>query len=127
MKFFVKSIIFILAGTTFCTALLSFLVPIPLSTIKPLSTGFFLALIFVSTGFITFLVARKFEQKEFTLIVSGTSIGRMILLLATILLFVRFSHYDAKIITVSLLCFYFIFQIIEVIGFTKINPKESQI
>jgi len=125
MKFFVKSIILILIGIVFCTALLSQIVSFPLSIIKSLSAGVFLALIFVSTGFITFLIARKLKQKGFTFIVLGTGIGRMILLLVTILLLVRYSYYDPMILIVSMLCAYFIFQIIEIIGFTKINPKKS--
>jgi hypothetical protein len=125
MKFFTKLVIFTLMGIFFSIMLLNIIIPVPESVIKSLSAGVFIALLFVSTGFMSFLIARKLEQKGFNLLVVVTSIFRMLLLLMTVVLLVKFTYYDAKIITVSLLCSYFIFQIIEIIGFAKINPKES--
>jgi len=125
MKFFVKSVVFILAVITFCLVLLSRFVPYPISMIESLSIGILIALLFVTTGFFSFIFATKLKQKGFTLLVISTIAGRMILLLTVLFLLIRLSYFDIKIITVATLGSYFIFQIIEIIGFTKINAKES--
>jgi hypothetical protein len=124
MKFFVKSIFSVLTVILLCLAFLYVFAPTFPFIAEPLIAGIILALVFVSTGFFTFQFAIRLKENKFTFIILGTTIGRLVLLLAILSIIIRFSIFNAKIIIVSMLCSYFVFQIIEVVSFTKINPKE---
>jgi hypothetical protein len=98
---------------------------VPVQMVDAVSIGMLLALFFVGSGFFIYLFATHFNQKKFTFLIISAGAGRFLLLLACVALVVKFSSLDSAIVTISMISSYFVFQIIEVIGFTKVKAKET--
>jgi hypothetical protein len=97
---------------------------IPAPMLDAIFVGISLALFFVVSGFFIYLFATDYNQQKFTFWVIGAGAGRLILLLAGVALVVKFSTLDKAVVTISMISSYFVFQIIEVVGFTKVKAKE---
>ena len=92
-----------------------------------IALGFSFALIYVLTGFISFSIALKKENKSFAKIISISVIARLITLLAAIALLFKFFQIDRTVFIISVLIFYFIFQIIEIVSFNKVEFEKPNL
>lgn len=119
MKFFINTITLI--------SLISFLLItlLDLSNVYFISIGlgWLIAFIYIFTGFILFLLALKLKNKSFGKMITLSIFGRLIFAIVGITLVVKFLDIHNTIFIITLFSFYFIFQIIEVIGLNKFSIK----
>ena len=121
MKFFIYSIIII--------SLLFFvlLTALDLSGSYTLSIGlgWLIAFLYIVTGFILFFIALKVKNKSFGKMVTLSVFGRLIFALSGIALVVKSLDIHNTVFIITLFSFYFIFQIMEVVGLNKISIKGA--
>ena len=89
------------------------------------SLGWFISFFYIITGFILFLKALKFKNKSFGKMVTLSVFGRLIFTVAGISLSVKFFDINSTVFIVTLFSFYFVFQIMEVVGLNKISIKGA--
>jgi hypothetical protein len=85
--------------------------------------GWFIAFLYIITGFVLFFIALKFKNKSFGKMVTFAVFGRLIFAIVGITLVVKFLDIHNAIFIITLFSFYFIFQIVEVVGLNKISIK----
>jgi hypothetical protein len=85
--------------------------------------GWFIAFLYIVTGFILFFIALKFKNKSFAKMVTFAVFGRLIFAVVGITFVIKFLNIHNTIFIITLFSFYFIFQIMEVVGLNKISIK----
>ena len=121
MKFFVYGITII--SLLFLISL--FVMDISDSYLLSIGLGWFIAFSYIITGFILFLKALKIKNKSFGKMVTLSVFGRLIFAVAGIALSVKFFDINSTAFIVTLFLFYFVFQIMEVVGLNKISIKGA--
>ena len=124
MRFFLKSISWALAAGFIIIFLLSLFIIFPGKTWLSISVGSVFALVFVSAGYLSYYYATSLKQKSFNIIFVISILGRISLLLIAIVLVIKFGNMNNVLFIISLFCWYFIFQICEVISFKKYSLKK---
>lgn len=87
--------------------------------------GWFISFCYISTGFILFLKAIKIKSKSFGKMVTISVFSRLLFAIAGITLSVKIFDINSTIFIVTLFSFYFVFQIIEVVGLKNISIKGA--
>ena len=87
--------------------------------------GWFFALIYIFSGFILFLLALKYKNNSFGKMITFSIFGRLIFVTVGIILVMKFLDVHNMIFIITLFSFYFIFQIVEVIGLNKFSIKGA--
>ena len=121
MKFFVYGITII--SLIFLISV--FVLNISDSYLLSLCLGWFIAFFYIVTGFILFLKALKIKNKTFGKMVTLSVFGRIVFVLAGIALSIKFLDVHNTAFVATLFTFYFIFQIMEVVGLNKISLKGA--
>ena len=124
MRFFLKSISWALAAGFVIIFLLSLFVIFTGKTWLSISIGSVFALVFVIAGYLSYYYAISLKQKSFNIIFVISILGRISLLLIAIVLVIKFGNMNNVLFIISLFCWYFIFQICEVISFKKYSLKK---
>lgn len=121
MKFFVYGIT-IISIIFLC---LLFILDISASYLLSFGLGWFIAFTYIVTGFILFLKALKIKNNSFGKMVTLSVFGRLIFAVAGIALSVKYIDINSTAFIVTLFSFYFVFQIMEVVGLNKISVKGA--
>jgi hypothetical protein len=87
--------------------------------------GSLLAWLFVGSGFISFYLARTKPGTVFHRIFWGSVLGRLTVMVVVLLLIFKYTALEHLPFLVSLFCWYFIFQMWEVISFNRLATGES--
>jgi hypothetical protein len=87
--------------------------------------GWSISFLYILTGFILFKKALKFKNKSFGKMVTLSVFGRLIFALIAVYLSVRFFELNSMAFIVTLISFYFVFQIIEIVGLNKISLQGA--
>ena len=95
------------------------------SYLLSIGLGWLIAFFYIVTGFILFLKALKIKNNSFGKMVTFSVFGRLIFAITAIALSVKFLDIHTMAFIVALFLFYFIFQIMEVIGLKKISIKGA--
>lgn len=124
MKFFISGILTILASL--CVVIILFLVINIFSAevFRSAILGILAALLFVSSGFIAFKFALKFQQKEFNKIIGISILSRLVLMTIVIVSIFNFSDLDKMPFLIGMFVSYFLFQIWEVVSFNKLTTGK---
>ena len=121
MKFFIYSITI--------TSLIFFILLVYLNLTEhilfSIGLGWFLALFYIITGFMLFNKALKIKNKAFGKMITISVFGRLIIMVLGIALSVKFLDINITAFIITLFSFYFIFQIVEVVGLNKISIKGA--
>jgi len=119
LKFFIYSIII--------TSLIFFILLVYLDLTEhilfSIGLGWILALLYIITGFMLFNKAIKFKNKTFGKMITISVFGRLILMVIGITFCVKFLDINTTAFIITLFSFYFVFQIMEVVGLNKISIK----
>ena len=125
MKFFIKiMIILVLSGIIFQFFLWYFNVFSLYNSIG-ITSGFIAAFLFVSSGFLSFYIALRKKNKIFLRTVIVSILSRLLFIIIVILFIIQYLNLDLKMFFVSLFIWYFIFQILEITSFNRLEVKES--
>ncbi len=87
-------------------------------------TGFMLAAVFVTAGFLSFYYGIKKGPKAFNWILFGSMFVRLVLATVILILLFRFTALDKQAMLISMFAWYLIFQIGEVISFHKLSERK---
>ncbi len=121
MKFFVFSIITV--SLIFFTLLI--VLNISENYLLSIGLGWLIAFLYIVTGFILFIIALKFKNKSFGKMITISVFGRLIITVGGIALAIKSLDIHNTIFIIALFSFYFIFQIMEVVGLNKISIKGA--
>jgi len=121
VKFFINSI------SSFSLIVLILLVYLDLSDHYLISIvlGWGLAILYIITGYVLFYKAITLKKKSFGKFITVSVFGRLILMVLGITICVKFLDINNTVFIITLFSFYFIFQIIEVIGLNRISIKGA--
>ena len=84
-----------------------------------------LALFYILTGFMLFNKALEFKNKTFGKMITISVFGRLVFMVIGITATVKFLEVNITAFIITLFSFYFIFQIVEVVGLNKISIKGA--
>ena len=87
--------------------------------------GWFISFCYIVTGYILFLKALKIKNKSFGKMVTLSIFGRLLFAVAGIALSIKFFDINSTVFIVTLFTFYFVFQILEVVGLNKFSIKGA--
>ena len=121
MKFFIYSITI--------TSLIFFILLVYLDLTEhilfSIGLGWVLALFYILTGFMLFNKALEFKNKTFGKMITISVFGRLVFMVIGITATVKFLEVNITAFIITLFSFYFIFQIMEVVGLNKISIKGA--
>jgi len=95
------------------------------SYLLSIGLGWLIAFFYIVSGFILFLKALKIKNNSFGKMVTLSVFGRLIFVVAGIAISVKFLDIHNTAFIATLFLFYFVFQILEVIGLNKISIKGA--
>jgi hypothetical protein len=121
LKFFIRGIAIITIIFIFSILLIGLSGSDLLSALLGWSISFF----YIITGFVLFKKALKIKNKSFGKMVTLSVFGRLIFALVVIYFSVRFFELNSMAFIVTLISFYFVFQIIEIISLNKISLEGA--
>jgi hypothetical protein len=87
----------------------------------PIGLGWLLALIHIVLGFIMYLRALRLKNKSFGKMITISIFSRLIFTLISITIIIKFINLNTTTFIFTLFSFYFVFQIIELVGLNKIS------
>jgi hypothetical protein len=124
MKFFLRSITYSLAIGMLIIFLISRFITFESETWVALGVGLILALIYVFTGFVTFSRAIRLKQKIFNIVFLSSIFVRLLLMAVILILLLKFCEINKALLLIALFCWYFIFQIWEVVSLNRMTVKK---
>ncbi len=87
--------------------------------------GFSLAAIYVIAGFLSFYRGITSGQKTFNLILFGSIFVRLVLAASTLIVLFMFTEIDKQAFLISMLVWYMVLQIGEIISFHKLTARKA--
>ena len=124
MKYFViHTAISVCAGAALLV-ILAVIRPVTAATWQGIFAGFILAVLFVSTGFLSSVKGIKSGQKTFHRFLFGSIIVRLMFVAVALIVLISCTSVDQRALLISMFCWYLVLQIGEIVGFHKITIKE---
>lgn len=126
MKFFVKWMILAVAVIGLLMLMINMAITFPDYFWGSVGAGWGMAFAYVVSGFLIFYYAWNYTPKSFNKIFIISIAGRLVLVSIAVILVLKYASVSMLHFLISMFVFYFIFQIIEVVGFNKlINEGNS--
>ena len=104
--------------------LLSFFVEYADNTLSAITGGTIVALIYVFSGFLSVYLAFTRFEENFIRVFIYSLIARFFLILVVIILIIKFTNLDETSFLISFFIWYFVFQILEVVGLNGMVKKR---
>ncbi len=124
MKFFWQGISSLLLTSLLISWIVCYWFDSVPAVILAITAGSMLAWLFVSSGFISFYMARSKPGPAFHKIFLGSIFGRLTVMTVLLILIFRYSAINRLPFMISLFCGYFIFQIWEVLSLDRLATRK---
>lgn len=121
MKFFISTITIISLVFFIVLTILN----LDYSYLRSITLGWSISFVYIITGFLLFSIAIKQKNKTFGKMVTISVFGRLFFAVVGIILVVKLFEIHNTVFVIALISFYFIFQIMELVGLNKIYIKGA--